>query len=174
MKTRVILGALTAVALLLGSSHAYAQNDGGRWTMTPRSGGSSRTGVAATPPQPTVVVPSRTLFFNPQPVAFTFIPAIVLSDGTVLADFGLGFEPVNRFCGQQFVVNSSPEVIAGNGVVLGGGSGSGGGDLPPVPNQPTQSQLNLPSNQARFPILTAASQTACWTRDGAGRFFVVR
>lgn len=123
------------------------------------------------PAQPQVIViPGRPVVprFPVFPVAYTLLPAIVLSDGTVLANFGLGYEPVLRFCGQQFVVNSSPTVIAGNGRVISGGT------LPPVPNQPTQSELNLPSNQVRYPILTSASQMACYTRDSAGRYFVIR
>lgn len=175
VNSRVILGTMLAAALLLPAAGLHAQNDGARWTLTPRSGSSSRVGVAAQPAQPVAIVPSPTTFFPAQPVVFTLLPAIVLSDGTVLADFGFGFEPVQRFCGQQVVVSGQPQVIGSNGVVLRGGNGDGRlGDLPPVPNQPTQSQLNLPSNQSRFPILTAASQTACWTRDGTGRFFVVR
>ena len=100
------------------------------------------------------------------------IPAILMSDGTVLADFGFGYEPVTRACGNA-VVMSTPQVFAGNGVVLSPGSTTVT-YTQPVPNQATPSQQNLPSAQSRYPILTAVSQSACFTRDAQGRFFVAR
>jgi hypothetical protein len=132
------------------------------------------------PQQTTVIVQSMPGFNQPlnqsvfprQPVAFTLIPAILMSDGTVLADFGFGFEPVTRACGNT-VVMSTPQVIAGNGVVLSPGSTTVT-YTQPVPNQATPSQQNLPSAQTRFPVLTAASQSACFTKDAQGRFFVAR
>ena len=126
--------------------------------------------------QPTVVVVPQpfvsSLVFPRQPVAFITIPAILLSDGTVLADFGLGYAPVTRACNSQVVVlsGSQPRVIAGNGVVLSGAPTY----TQPVPNQATASQQMLPSNQSRYPILTSASQTSCFSRDGGGSVFVVR
>jgi hypothetical protein len=68
---------------------------------------------------------------------------------------------------------STPTVFAGNGVILSRGTTTVT-YTQPVPNQMTPSQQNLPSAQSRFPILTAASQTACFTRDAQGRFFVAR
>jgi len=137
-------------------------------TETPRP----QVTIVAVPFSPGFNQPLNQSVFPRQPVAFTLIPAILMSDGTVLADFGFGFEPVTRACGNA-VVMSTPQVIAGNGVVLSRGS-STVTFTQPVPNQATPSQLNLPSAQSQFPILTAASQSACFTRDAQGRFFVVR
>jgi hypothetical protein len=98
--------------------------------------------------------------FTPQPVAYTLIQAYALADGTVLADFGLGLEPVRRFCGDQFV--------------LDGGSPPPANARPtqPAPSQPTQSAQNATAQ--RFPTLTPAAQGACYTSDRYGRFFAVR
>ena len=145
----------------------------------PASG--SRIATETPHPQQTTVIfqpgpgfnqPFNQSVFPRQPVAFTLIPAILMSDGTVLADFGFGFEPVTRACGNT-VVMSTPQVIAGNGVVLSPGSTTVT-FTQPVPNQATPSQQNLPSAQSRFPILTAASQSACFMRDAQGRLFVAR
>ena len=98
--------------------------------------------------------------FVPQPVAYSLITAYALADGTVLADFGLGLEPVRRYCGDQFV--------------LDGGAPPQGTPRPtqPAPSQPTQSAQN--ANAQRYPVLTTASQGACYTQDRYGRFFAVR
>ena len=179
LKQPTILGAVLGVAVLvsLTTTEASAQARAGTFRASPPP--ASRRATEAPRPQPTVVVvpqaPAGSFINRPlfvQPVAFTLIPAIFLSDGTVLADFGFGYEPVTRACGNA-VVMSTPTVFAGNGVVLTPGTTTVT-YTQPVPNQQTASQQNLPSAQSRFPILTAASQTACFTRDAQGRFFVVR
>jgi len=126
------------------------------------TGAPTRRGIA-TQPQQTYFVPEPVFQPFPRPVAFTLLPAILLSDGTVLANFGFGFEPVSRFCGNQFV-------IAGNQQTIATGSFSA---TQPSPNQATESAQMLPSAQ-RFPVLTTASLSSCWTRDSFGQFFVVR
>jgi hypothetical protein len=99
------------------------------------------------------------------------IPAIVLSDGTVVANFGFGFEPVFRSCGGVVVVGE-PRVVAGNGVILSAGTPT---YTQPVPNQATASQQLLSSNQSiNAANLSAAAQSACFGRDGAGRIVVFR
>jgi hypothetical protein len=168
--------------LALTADHAAAQSRAGTFRASPPPSGSRRATEAQRPQPQVVVVPSSpgTGFggvtnqpvFPRQPVAFTLIPAILMSDGTVMADFGFGFEPVTRACGNA-VVMSTPTVFAGNGVILSRGTTTVT-YTQPVPNQITPSQQNLPSAQSRFPILTAASQTACFTRDAQGRFFVAR
>jgi len=99
--------------------------------------------------------------FVPQPVAYSLIPAYSLPDGTVLADFGMGLEPVRRFCGDQFVLDGGappPPATSRN--------------TQPAPSQSTQSAQN--ANAQRYPVLTTASQGACYTQDRYGRFFAVR
>jgi hypothetical protein len=166
--------------LVLNVGQAAAQSRAGTFRASPPPSGSRRATEAQRPQPQVILVPSssglgggtRQSVFPLQPVAFTLIPAILLSDGTVLADFGFGYEPVTRACGNT-VVMSTPTVFAGNGVILSRGTTTVT-YTQPVPNQVTPSQQNLPSAQSRFPILTAASQTACFTRDAQGRFFVAR
>jgi hypothetical protein len=99
--------------------------------------------------------------FVPQPVAYSLIPAYALPDGTVLADFGLGLEPVRRFCGDQFVLDGGAPPAPAARV-----------NTQPAPSQPTQSAQN--ANAQRYPVLTTAAQGACYTQDRYGRFFAVR
>jgi hypothetical protein len=182
LKKPTIRGTLFGVAMLLvlNVGQAAAQSRAGTFRASPPPSGSRRATEAQRPQPQVILVPSssglgggtRQSVFPLQPVAFTLIPAILLSDGTVLADFGFGYEPVTRACGNT-VVMSTPTVFAGNGVILSRGTTTVT-YTQPVPNQVTPSQQNLPSAQSRFPILTAASQTACFTRDAQGRFFVAR
>lgn len=175
--------ALVLTASLSGVAAAQAKATPTKATTfraQPPASGSRIATETPHPQQTTEIIRSAPGFNQPfnqsvfprQPVAFTLIPAILMSDGTVLADFGFGFEPVTRACGNS-VVLSTPQVIAGNGVVLSRGSTTVT-YTQPVPNQATPSQQNLPSAQTRFPILTAASQSACFMRDAQGRLFVAR
>jgi hypothetical protein len=170
------------LALALSSRAADGQQVNGVWTLTPQTSAANQ-GIARDP-QPTVfiVMPSsgfntgfnsglnsRTVFPR-QPIAFTMIPAIIMSDGTVVADFGFGFEPVVRSCSGVVVVGQ-PRVMASNGVVLSQGTPS---YTQPVPAQTTPSQQILPSAQGRNGIVSAAAQTACFSRDATGRVVVFR
>lgn len=163
--------ALSATLVAAIGQQAQAQNDpSGKWVLSPQTGSSGRRAVAANAQPQIIVVPGQPQFspvFPRQPIVFTYIPAILMSDGTVLANFGFGYEPVTRACGGGVVINSTPMVIAGNGRVIRGGT-------QPAPNQATESARNLPSNQVRYPILTSASQMSCYTRDSSGRWFAVR
>ena len=184
LKKPTIRGTLfgAAILLVLDACQAGAQSRAGTFKASPPPSGSRRATEAQRPQPQVIIVPSSSghlgggvmqqSVFPRQPVAFTLIPAILLSDGTVLADFGFGYEPVTRACGNA-VVMSTPTVFAGNGVILSRGTTTVT-YTQPVPNQMTPSQQNLPSAQSRFPILTAASQTACFTRDAQGRFFAAR
>ncbi len=181
MKTSTTTKAFLALVLTASlTGVAAAQSKATPFRAQPRASG-TRTATETPHPQQTTVIVQSSLGFNEplrqsvfprRAVAFTLIPAILMSDGTVLADFGFGYEPVTRACGNA-VVMSTPQVFAGNGVVLSPGSTTVT-YTQPVPNQATPSQQNLPSAQSRFPILTAASQSACFTRDAQGRFFVAR
>ena len=168
-----IVAALFAVSLFASPSEAQLVN--GVWQGSAQSGGTT---AIARDPQPAVVfvTPSSTVFsrsvFPRQPIAFTLIPAIILSDGTVVANFGFGFEPVFRSCGGAVVVGE-PRVIAGNGVILSPGTPTT--YTQPVPNQMTPSQQLLPSAQSTNAAnLSLAAQSACFSRDAAGRIVVFR
>lgn len=166
------------LALALASRAADAQQVNGVWTLTPQASAGNR-GIARDP-QPTVIIVTPSSGFNTglndrtvfprHPIAFTMIPAIIMSDGTVVADFGFGFEPVVRSCSGGVVVGQ-PRVMASNGIVLSQGTPS---SMQPVPAQMTPSQQILPSAQARNGIVSAAAQTACFSRDATGRVVVFR
>lgn len=161
------------LALALSNSAAEAQRVDGVWTLSPQTSAGSR-GIARDP-QPTVIIvtPSSglngTTVFRRHPIAFTMIPAIILSDGSVVANFGFGFEPVVRSCSGAVVVGQ-PRVMASNGVVLSQGTPT---YTQQVPAQTTPSQQLLSSAQARNG-LSAAAQSACFSRDAAGRVIVFR
>ena len=159
------------LGLVIGLATAAQAQTNGTWRVSPEP--NTRRGVETPPPQPTVVVvPAQPGFpqVAPQPVTYFVLPAILLSDGTILANFGMGYEPVTRSCGSYFVVSNQQRVVAGNGKVLSQGPTY----TQPVPNQQTASQQNLPSAQNRYPILTAASQLSCWSMDANGRPYVLR
>jgi hypothetical protein len=169
------------LALTLGSGTAVAQN--GPFRATPAN---ARPRQAIIREQPKVVVIQQPVYY-PQtyyqpayypsanyqpaapgavyPVAYTVIPAILMSDGSVWANFGYGFEPVSRTC----VVNGNGQVILSNGMVLT--SPQATPYIPPAPAMPTDSYNNLPSVAAQR---SAAAQASCFGRDVRGQYFVVR
>ena len=165
MKQPKFAATILGVGLLLTLNTSLGAQAGGTFRATPEPANGQR-GVETPRKQPVpVVVPPSTVFhptFFRQPVVFFNIPAILLSDGTVLADFGMGYEQVTRACGNTVVVQSEPTVIAGNGVVLSHGTST------------ITTQQSVTSTSARFPILTSVSQTSCFSRDINGRVFIVR
>jgi hypothetical protein len=159
-----------ALALAATSGTANAQLSGGQWRL-PAQGSTGRRAVAATP-QPTVVAHpmQHSLFFPIQPVAFTLVPAILMSDGTVFANFGAGFEPVVRPCNSAFLVGQH-RVVGSNGVVLSAPQAPT--YTQPVPNQQTASQQMVSSSQVRGSP-TSFAQFSCFGRNAAGHVFVLR
>jgi hypothetical protein len=170
---RIIRIGVVAATLTLAARASEAQIVNGVWQSTPQPAG---TAAVARDPQPFVVVsPTPTVFsrsvFPRQAVLFTTIPAILLSDGTIVANFGFGFEPVYRACGGAVVVGE-PRVIAGNGVVLSPGTPT---YTQPVPNQATASQQLLSSAQSVSAAgLSTAARSACFSRDAAGGLVIFR
>lgn len=167
MRKRLVFGA----TLALLSAAPLAAQSGGKFSLPPR--GSVRQGVEARPPQ-TVVVDPHDYSRNPsyphypvQPVQFTLVPAILMSDGSIFANFGFGYEPVLRSCSAGAGTRPLQRVGA-NGVVLGYTNTMP--YTPPVPNQMTASE-QMTANGRR---LSGPAQLACFTRDGAGRVFVYR
>jgi len=125
-----------------------------------------RAGVEAHP-APAVVVSSPTAFS--QPVAVSFVPMVLMSDGTVFANFGFGFERVARPCSNSLVVGQ-PAVVASNGVVLS--QPQQPTYTQPVPNQQSPSQMMV--NGSQQTTLSVPAQRACFNRDVSGRVFVYR
>lgn len=153
---------LTAVA-----TTAEAQN--GTWRAT-STGNRPRQAVERRPaPQQVIVVqPQYNPYYPVYPVAYTTIPAIIMSDGSIWADLGYGNYPVSRACVLASSVATAPTVVAGNGFVLSGGAPT---YMQPAPAQLTPSQQNLPSAQQAAAL---AAQNACYSRDAYGRAFVIR
>ena len=168
---------------------AVAQQSGGVWRL-PDGSSRATTGVQAQPqPQVVVVQPQpssqrSTVFrrrapyghapYGQLPYGATVIPAVVLSNGQVYANFGNGFEPVYRSCyAGSVVVGGQPTVIGSNGVVLSAAPPPT--YTQPVPNQQTASQqMAAQTAGAQRVVVSGAARSACYNRDGAGRLFVVR
>lgn len=174
MKTLKIGGTVLAFALI--ASTAGAQVTGRPWQLSPQGGGIK---AIARDPAPTVIVvtPSPVFhqpffqhqFFPRRALTLIMVPAVVLSNGSVFADFGFGFEPIFRSCGGAVV--GPTRVVAGNGLVL---SPAAPTYTQPVPAQITPSQQLLPSAQARSVVISSVAQSACFSRDAAGRVFIFR
>lgn len=146
--TGLVLAAMAAV-------RAEAQLVDGQWRVfQPQQ--APRIGVQVN--TPTVLAQQA---FNPivaprQPVQFTYVPTVVMSDGTVYGNYGYGYQQVVT-CGPAAV---TPYAVYGTGTgVVYGGSGSRGvpgasGAMPPAPNQQTRSQQmvaqNAQSQNAQF------------------------
>ena len=165
MNARILLkSAATACVLTLT---AVAASDGqlanGRWQQQPTSAGSRR---AVQAPRADTVASALTP--GVRPIALRLIPAMVMSDGSIYADFGNGLEPVRRACSNVVVSTRQIPVIAGNGQVLF----QTGPGTQPSPAQLTQSQLNLPSASQR--PASRAALSSCFMRDASGRVFVPR
>ena len=154
------------IAVLLAAAPVAAQS-GGKFSLPAQ--GTVRQGVEARPPQ-TVTVDPYSHYRNPsypaQPVQFILVPALLMSDGSIFANFGFGYEPVIRSC--SAVVSAPVQRIASNGVSLGKSNAMP--YTPAVPNQMTASQQMI-ANGTR---LSGPAQLACFSRDAAGRVFVYR
>lgn len=158
------------LAATLVSAPVGAQS-GGKFTLPAQ--GAVRQGVEASPPQ-TVVVDPYNYYRNPSypsypvhPVQFTLVPAILMSDGSIFANFGYGYEPVIRSCSAVVVTGPLQRVGAG-GVKLGQSNAMP--YTPPVPNQTTASQQMIANGHR----LSGPAQLSCFARDAAGRVFVYR
>lgn len=153
-----------SMVLALAASVADAQLVNGKWQAPAKASGAAgsaapRQGVQAQP-QPVV---NATPQANSAVVPIRVIHAVLLSDGSVQADFGAGLEAVQRSCGGDF--RYTPLRIIGT--------------LPPVPGvhpapaPQTESAKALPSAQARA-AANQAAKASCHLRDANGRFFATR
>ena len=170
MKRLARLIKMSAVALAGAASvavSAHAQMVNGVATL-PKGGG--RQGVITpTRAAPPVVAPANPslppALFAPitvvpaQPVLFTLVPAVIMSDGSIFANFGFGLEPVLRSCAAAattvVVSGAPPRRISSNGAS--------------IPNR------GAPQAAPQQTIaLSAAAQMGCFTVDNFGRVFVYR
>jgi len=168
--TRIALA--VAALVLAGSASADAQARG-KFTMPakgpPRQAVQPRAADRQT--KPVHVHPVRPAF----PVAFTLLPAVIMSDGRVFADFGFGYEPVARSCAPAHTVapafsTAQVPVVAGNGIVLS--SGTPRMQPPPrlTPNSPSATQPTHVTDQV---VVTNARADACFRHEPTGRVVVV-
>jgi hypothetical protein len=171
-----------AIAMLLTASTLAAQVGTGRYgpAKTPAAG---KRGVQQpAPSQPTPVVQpngSRPSTHTPDPaavpVALKLVPAVLMSDGSILADFGFGLERVRRPCSSAVVRPS--RVLGGNGQVLSQAAPG----LQPVPQmqpapgmQPAPQMQPAPGQPMSQRQLSEAALASCFTRDANGRVFVTQ
>lgn len=189
MRNRLILAA-TALALAAPLS-AQVVHTG----TTPRTAG----GTVVTPapvvaaPAPAriagiapaatlVVVSGDEAFFTPLPnnaVIFANIPAFVVPDGRVFANFGNGIQQVIRPCGnllntsgELFFTNTQPAVAQPVVIQPAAGASQPLPFTPNVPNQPTISQQMLVQSLATGPVIV--NTLSCFAANRVGQVFVTR
>jgi len=154
------------MTLTLGG-RAQAQLSGGQWRLIPQP----NTGRIAVEVRqdPTIVFAHSGMgstVFSRQPIAVSRGPAILMSDGTVFANFGGGFQPVQSSCAGAVVVIGQPRVIASNGVVL---------FEPPPPTYMQPAPAQMTSSQQMLPSVQRSSQQRnlaradCFSRGARGR-----
>lgn len=160
-----LIGSMT-LALLMGAPELAAQANG-TFRMTPEAN-RARVATERRPEPP----PQQAPVYHPgypapyaYPVAYTLIPGVVMSDGSVYANFGYGYELVRRPCASVIGSTNQIRVVAGNGRVLSGQSRAI--ETQPVPNQQTASQQML-SRGAKAP----PQRNACFRHETGGRILV--
>jgi hypothetical protein len=134
-----------------------------------------------------VVVSGDEAFFTPLPnnaVVFANIPAFVLPDGRVFANFGNGIQQVIRPCGNVFgnnTLNTSGELFFTNTqpvvtqpVVIQPAAGASQPlpFTPNVPNQLTISQQMLVQALSTGPVFV--NTVSCFAANRVGQVFVTR
>lgn len=170
------LGLSLALAVA-AASPAVAQNTTVFRQQGPRGHPATSAAPAATQPTPAPAYPPfpgspYSPAYPRYPVAYTVLPAVIMSDGSVYADLGYGYVPVHQACATQY---QQPQIIDGRGLLYSGGNPLT--TTQPAPAQATPSQLNLPSAQAQR-AANAASQprvvSTCYRMDSYGPVVVVR
>lgn len=118
----------------------------------------------ALPAPATPAYPSG-LAYPRYPVAYTALPAIVMSDGSIYANLGNGYVPVRQACAPLRVVNGNDLLYSGATLLT---------YMQPAPAQATASQLNLPSAQAQRAAAQQQVRSACYRMNPYGPVVVVR
>lgn len=143
------------MALLIGMGQVVEAQSRGVFSLPTH--GSGRQVVQPINREPVTPFPVAPAY----PVAFTLLPAILMSDGGIYANFGFGYEPVARACGRSRVID-------------GRGMRTSQRYPQQAPASVTSSAQNLPSVQAQRRAAARAGQTACYARDSYGQLVVVR
>jgi hypothetical protein len=166
---------LAGLALLvLDGSRALAQNSNGQWRLPNRAAGGGRQAtlkprVDHDDDRRVVIVPSQAgSLLNPvYRVPVIVVPAVLLVDGSVFANFGFGFEPVFNTCA---VVAPVGAVVGANGVVLQRAPASSHSTT----SQMTRAQLLQTGVTVHNVVVSDLGRLACFNRDGSGLVSVFR
>ena len=189
MRNRLRLVAALAVAAPLSALSAQTVHTrtgtaaGSVAPATPAAAAPVRIAGIAPPPPTFIIVSGDERFFNPivnGTVVFANLPAFVLTDGRVFANFGRGIEQVVRPCGAllnttgEGLFQTTGQPIVAQPVVIQPTPGASQPlpFTPAVPNQPTVSQQMLVQALASGPVVVNA--VSCWAANRVGQVFVTR
>lgn len=161
-----LAGSLALVALQTES--ASAQSSGGEWRFPSRPAG--RTAAQPFKPKTPPVPPGQVSHLNPltHRVPVAIVPAVLMSDGSIFANFGFGFEPVVRVCPGARL----GPVIASNGVVLQAAPSTTHG--PASTARMTVSQLARSGVPVHHAAVSDMARLACYASGGAPLAYVYR
>ena len=147
---------------------AFAQLVNGKWQAPPKSGSAG----ATAPRQGTEVRPedgtAKSKANKDGVVPLRVIPAVLMSDGSIMADFGSGLEVVGRACPNS-AANMPLRIVAG-----GASNTQPVPQLQPAPGMqaaPAQATASQQMSQSHTP--SAPAQSSCHLRQ-SGRVFVTR
>jgi hypothetical protein len=140
------------VLALTAAGTAEAQLIDGQWRAAPERP-APRVGVQVNAP----TVFAQQMLVPRQPVQFSYVPTVVMSDGTVYSNYGYGYQQVVTCAPaavMPYAVYGSGATVYGNGVsVFGSGvvytptaAPSQASGIQPVPNQQTRSQQMVTPN----------------------------
>ena len=164
IKSVIAIAALSVVAV----PSAYAQLVNGKWQAPAKSG----TAGAAAPRQGTEVRPAQRetprATLNNGAVPLRVIRAVLMSDGSIVADFGFGLERVVRACSSE-AANMPLRIVAS-----GSANSQPVPQLQPVPGmQPAPAQMTASQQMAQH-APSQAAQVSCHLRDQSGHIFATR
>lgn len=183
MRNRLILVAALAVATPLSAQVVHTRTSTAAGTVAGTAGTAAPRIAGIAPPPPTFIIVSGDNFVTPignGTVIFANIPAFVLADGRVFANFGRGIEQVVRPCGAVlntigeglFQTTGQPFVTQPSVIQPTPGASQPLPFTPAVPNQPTVSQQMLVQALATGPVIV--NGFSCWAANRVGQVFVTR
>jgi len=175
-----LMAAAFAVAAPLSAQVVHTRTTTGRVAGTTTTGENALQTPAAPPPT-FIIVAGEQLLTPPieGTVIFANIPAFVLLDGRVFANFGRGIEQVVRPCGAilnsmygMFYNPDQPVVEQPTVVQPTPGATQPPPFQPSIPNEPPFSQQVLVQALAMGPV--PVNPYSCWAANRVGKVFVTR
>jgi hypothetical protein len=175
-RNRCLVLASAALLVVLHGSQALAQNGNGQWRLPNKSAGGGTRQATLKPrvdhdaDREVVIVPSQAgSLLNPvYRVPIIVVPAVLLTDGSVFANFGFGFEPVFNSCRAVAQVGA---VVGANGVVL---SPAPAATHTQTSSQMTRAHLLQTGLPVHSVVVSDLGRLACFNRDGSGLVSVFR